>query len=195
MYYTFGPFCLDATERLLLRDGRVVPLAPKALSTLLVLVLTNGHVVEKDVLMKEVWPEEFVEEGNLAQHIFALRRALGETTDSPKYIETVPRRGYRFLGVVRQQNNGSPSTQSQPQRRQPDAEESRHPRLLAVLPFVNTDRDPKTDVWLTESQIASLTACRNCHGCASCHATLSFATRAKRLMRGRREQNWLWRLC
>jgi DNA-binding winged helix-turn-helix (wHTH) protein len=92
--FEFGPFCLDARERVLLRNGRLVPLAPKALSTLLVLVRNMGHVVEKDVLMAEVWPDEYVEEGNLAQHIFMLRKALG---DSPRYIETIPRRGYRFL--------------------------------------------------------------------------------------------------
>lgn len=92
--YQFGPFCLDAGERVLLRDGRVVPLAPKALSTLLVLVRNMGHVVEKDVLMAEVWPAEDVEEGNLSQHIFTLRKTLGE---NPKFIETIPRRGYRFL--------------------------------------------------------------------------------------------------
>ena len=98
--YQFGPFCLDAGERVLLRDGRLVPLPAKALSTLLALVLRRGHLAEKDVLTKEVWPDEFVEEGNLAQHIFTLRRALGETTESPKYIETVPRRGYRFVAKV-----------------------------------------------------------------------------------------------
>ncbi len=92
--YQFGPFCLDAGERVLLRDGRLVPLSPKALSTLLVLVRKIGHVVEKDFLMAEVWPDEYVEEGNLAQHICTLRKALGE---NPNYIETIPRRGYRFL--------------------------------------------------------------------------------------------------
>ncbi|HEV2883834.1 MAG TPA: winged helix-turn-helix domain-containing protein [Pyrinomonadaceae bacterium] len=92
--YQFGPFCLDAGERVLLRDGRLVPLAPKALSTLLVLVRNMGHVLEKNFLIDEVWPDEVVEEGNLAQQIFILRKALGE---SPNYIETVPRRGYRFL--------------------------------------------------------------------------------------------------
>ena len=95
--FHFGPFCLDARERVLLRDGRLVPLAPKALSTLLVLVRNMGHLVEKDVLMAEVWPDEVVEEGNLAQQIFTLRKALGEST---QYIETVPRRGYRFLDAV-----------------------------------------------------------------------------------------------
>jgi DNA-binding winged helix-turn-helix (wHTH) protein len=92
--YQFGPFCLDPSERVLLRDGELVPLAPKTLSTLLVLVQNMGHVVEKDVLMAEVWPDEVVEEGNLSQHIFTLRKALGENL---KYIETIPRRGYRFL--------------------------------------------------------------------------------------------------
>lgn len=98
--YRFGPFCLDAEERVLLCAGRVVPLPQKALTTLRVLVLSRGHLVEKDVLMKEIWPDEFVEEGNLARHIFILRRALGESTKSPKYIETVPRRGYRFVAPV-----------------------------------------------------------------------------------------------
>lgn len=98
--YQFGPFCLDAAERVLLREGRLVPLPAKALSTLLALVLSRGHLVEKEVLMKEVWPDEFVEEGNLAQHVFILRRALGEAAGSPKYIETVPRRGYRFVAPV-----------------------------------------------------------------------------------------------
>ena len=96
-HFQFGPFSLDASERVLLRDGRVVPLAPKALSTLLVLVRNMGHVVEKDVLMNEVWPDEFVEEGNLAQHIFMLRKVLGEANGNANYIETIPRRGYRFV--------------------------------------------------------------------------------------------------
>ncbi|HEV7475048.1 MAG TPA: winged helix-turn-helix domain-containing protein [Pyrinomonadaceae bacterium] len=97
--YEFGPFCLNAGERVLLRDGRLVPLAPKALSTLLVLVKNRGHVVEKDLVIAEVWPDEVVEEGNLAQHIFILRKVLGET-DEQVYIETIPRRGYRFVAAV-----------------------------------------------------------------------------------------------
>ena len=99
-FYQFGPFCLDESERVLLRDGRLVPLPPKAFSTLLALVLSGGHLVEKDILMERVWPDEFVEESNLAQHIFLLRKALGETVENAKYIETVPRRGYRFVAPV-----------------------------------------------------------------------------------------------
>lgn len=99
-FFQFDAFRLDAGERVLLRNGRLVHLPAKVFSTLLVLVRNNGHVVEKDVLMNEVWPDEFVEEGNLAQHIFILRRALGESSENPKYIETVPRRGYRFVAKM-----------------------------------------------------------------------------------------------
>src|SRR5690242_10643031 len=98
--YQFGPFCLDASQRVLLRDGRLVSLPPKAFNTLLTLVSSRGHLVEKDMLMETVWPDEVVEESNLAQHIFMLRKALGETVGDTKYIETVPRRGYRFVATV-----------------------------------------------------------------------------------------------
>ena len=108
--YRFGPFTLDGVERVLLRDERLVPLPAKTLSTLLVLVRNSKHVVEKDVLLSEVWPDEFVEEGNLAQHVSVLRKALGET-QSHKYIETIPRRGYRFLETV---NEGSVESRESP---------------------------------------------------------------------------------
>lgn len=101
-FYEFGPFHLDTAERRLLRDGRAVPLTPKAYEMLLALVERSGHIVEKDELLKEVWPEQFVEEGNLSQHVFALRKALGESRDETHYIETVPRRGYRFVAQVRE---------------------------------------------------------------------------------------------
>lgn len=127
----FGPFCLDADERVLLRDGHLVPLPARVVSTLLVLVRRKGLVVDKDVLMEEVWPNEFVEEGNLAQNIFILRRALGESTHSPKYIETVPRRGYRFLETALKANASVVPSDAQPPISHSDF------RLLAVLPFVN----------------------------------------------------------
>ncbi len=139
--YHFGPFCLDSGERVLLRDGRVVPLPAKALSTLLTLVLNSGQLVEKDVLIQRVWPDEFVEEGNLAQHIFMLRKALGETVENAKYIETVPRRGYRFVAPVSERqkefaevaNEGGKGKRVTPKKVTPE-------RLvdipsIAVLPF------------------------------------------------------------
>ncbi len=102
-FYEFGPFRLDTVERLLLREGVVVPLAPKAFETLLVLVEHRGRVLKKDELMKLIWPDTFVEEGNLAQHIFTLRRALGDGQSGQQYIETMPRRGYCFVASVKEE--------------------------------------------------------------------------------------------
>jgi Tol biopolymer transport system component/DNA-binding winged helix-turn-helix (wHTH) protein len=98
--YEFGPFRLDATERLLLRGEEHVPLTPKAFETLLVLVEHGGHVIEKNELMKKVWPNTFVEEVNLAKNVSSLRKTLGG--QSEHYIETIPKRGYRFVAGVRE---------------------------------------------------------------------------------------------
>jgi DNA-binding winged helix-turn-helix (wHTH) protein/TolB-like protein/Tfp pilus assembly protein PilF len=106
--YEFGEFLLDETERCLLRKGEPVALTPKAFDTLLVLVKHGGHVVEKDEMLKEVWPDTFVEEATLAQNIFTLRRALGQGRDGDLYIETVPKRGYRFVADVKAVDFTSP---------------------------------------------------------------------------------------
>ena len=100
--YEFGPFQLDTEKRRVMRDGEIVSLTPKAFELLTVLVQRGGQVIEKDELMRQVWPETFVEEGNLSVHIFALRKALGENGDGQGYIETVPRQGYRFISSVRE---------------------------------------------------------------------------------------------
>jgi eukaryotic-like serine/threonine-protein kinase len=99
--YEFGPFQLDPEKRVLLRDHEPVPLQLKAFETLLVLVRNSEQVVLKDDLMKTVWPDTFVEESNLAQNIFVLRKTLGETAGDPHYIVTIPGRGYRFREKVR----------------------------------------------------------------------------------------------
>src|SRR6185503_253319 len=98
--YTFGPFQLDAIEQVLLRDGQSLPLKPKVFDVLAMLVQNSGRVVSKDILMKQVWPDSFVEEGNLAVCIFEIRKALGANENGHRYIETVPRRGYRFVARV-----------------------------------------------------------------------------------------------
>lgn len=98
--FRFGRFSLDAHDRMLLCEGRRVPLPPKVLQTLLILVRHRGRVVEKTLLMEEVWPDNVVEEANLAQHIFTLRRVLGDSADEPRFIETVPGRGYRFIAAI-----------------------------------------------------------------------------------------------
>lgn len=106
--YEFGPFRISATDRLLLRDGRPVPLTSKAFDTLLVLVHSSGHLVEKGELMDKVWPDTFVEEGTLVQNIFTLRRVLGEGQGGQQYIETIPKRGYCFIAPVKALPAGSP---------------------------------------------------------------------------------------
>lgn len=100
--FEFGPFVLDAAERRLLRDGAPVPLPSKTFDMLLALVERGGRLVEKDELMQVVWPDTSVEEANLNHHVWALRKALGEGSNGSRYIETVPRHGYRFAAGVRE---------------------------------------------------------------------------------------------
>jgi DNA-binding winged helix-turn-helix (wHTH) protein/Tol biopolymer transport system component len=104
--YAFGEFLLDTREHLLTCRGEPVRLAPKAFDILLLLVQNAGKLVEKDVVLRQVWPDTFVEEGNLAKHISMLRRALSETANGGEYIETVPKRGYRFVAVLGNCANG-----------------------------------------------------------------------------------------
>ena len=99
--YEFGPFLLDCEERLLFRDGNRIALTPKAFDTLLILIERQGHIVEKDELMNLVWPDTAVEENNIMQNVHAIRKALGENSQEQKYIETLPRRGYRFIAEVK----------------------------------------------------------------------------------------------
>jgi len=98
--YDFGRFRLKTAERVLLREGEPVPLTPKVFDILITLVENSGQVVEKDDLMKKVWPTTFVEEGNLTQNVSLLRKALGESAGGAQFIETVPRRGYRFVAQI-----------------------------------------------------------------------------------------------
>lgn len=98
--YEFGPFRLEPAERRLSRNGDAVVLTPKAFDTLSLLVRNHGHLVEKEELLNNLWPDTFVEEGSLSNNVFLLRKALGDSTENPKYIETVPGRGYRFIAEI-----------------------------------------------------------------------------------------------
>jgi DNA-binding winged helix-turn-helix (wHTH) protein/TolB-like protein len=98
--YVFGAFRLDPAEKVLFQQDRPIPLTPKALDTLLALVERHGRLVTKEDLLRIVWPDTFVEENNLAQNISLLRRVLGEDLGGRELIETVPKRGYRFVGAV-----------------------------------------------------------------------------------------------
>jgi len=109
--FEFGLFRLNPAERLLLREQVPVRLPPKAFDALVLLVENPGHLLEKEELLKKVWPGTFVEESNLAQHISILRKALQDGENGLRYIETVPKRGYRFVAEVRKLGGIAPDTE------------------------------------------------------------------------------------
>src|SRR5262245_39498617 len=129
--YRFGPFRLDVGGRLLWRGDEIVAMTPKAVDALQVLVEAGGAVVSKDELLARVWPDTFVEEANLSHQIYRIREALGEQADGAKYIETVPRRGYRFVARVDGEAS-APAT---------SAVEDSSPSALAELPAVPVAAD------------------------------------------------------
>ncbi len=144
-FYDFGPFRLDLIEHLLLRADQVVALSPKAFDTLLVLVRNSGRIVEKDELLKSVWPGTFVEEATLAQNIFTVRQALGGS-EGEQYIQTVPKRGYRFVAKVTEVKDESASVPLDQLETVMDSggaiTRDRVISSLAVLPLINTSADP-----------------------------------------------------
>ena len=130
--FEFGPYRFDASH-LLFRNGQLIALPPKATQTLRILVENHGRLVEKDDLMQEVWPDTFVEEANLALQISALRKVLQEESGNGSYIETVPRRGYRFVAKVIERPEPQTLTQQS-------------------LP-------PRAPMWHTRFAVVALTAC------------------------------------
>ncbi len=100
-FYEFGPFCVDASQRILARDGTPVPLTPKVFDTLLRLLQRSGTALSKDELMRAIWPDTVVEENNLNQNISILRRVLGDARTEHRYIATVPGHGYQFVAEVK----------------------------------------------------------------------------------------------
>jgi DNA-binding winged helix-turn-helix (wHTH) protein/tetratricopeptide (TPR) repeat protein len=165
--YDFGPFHLDATERLLLRADKVVALTPKAFDTLVMLVRNGGRIVEKDELLKSIWPGTFVEEATLAQNIFTLRKALGGG-EGDQYIETIPKRGYRFVAGVTEVVDESADV---PESQFGTMTESigsgiKIARSLAVLPLINASADPNTEYLsdgITESIVNTLSLISDFH--------------------------------
>jgi DNA-binding winged helix-turn-helix (wHTH) protein len=133
--YYFGSFCLNQAEQQLLRNGEPVKLAPKAFDVLLVLVHNRGCLVTKEKLLEEVWQNTFVEEANLSVNIASLRKALDEGDARQHRIETVPKRGYRFVAPVTEltYEGATPSEEPQPVEGQKDQDLN----SIAVLPFEN----------------------------------------------------------
>jgi TolB-like protein/Tfp pilus assembly protein PilF len=166
--YRFGPFRLDVAERQLLRDGRHVPLTSKVFDILLLLVQNSGRVVLKEELMQQIWPDIVVEENNLTVNMSALRKALGKRDNGPEYIETVPRRGYRFISVVEKVLDESDAVRdvryasAAVEERASVREQQQQQQVansLAVLPLTNASSDPNLEYFsdgISESIINSL---------------------------------------
>lgn len=102
LIYEFDCYRIDVTNRLILRYDEPLPLTPKAVEILLALIAHRGEIIGKSDLMKMVWPDTVVEDGNLAQNIYLLRKVLSQASNGRRYVETVARRGYRFVGEVRE---------------------------------------------------------------------------------------------
>lgn len=133
--YEFGHFCVDVMRRMLLRDGCAIPLSPKAFETLLALVQNRGRVLTKQELIERIWPDNFVEESNLAQHVFRLRKALGEEKTEHQYIVTIPGQGYQFVAEVRESSLARNGTSPRRFETSRPTVYTRTPTTLAVLPF------------------------------------------------------------
>jgi DNA-binding winged helix-turn-helix (wHTH) protein/Flp pilus assembly protein TadD len=151
--FEFGEFRVETYKRCLLQKGEVVALTPKVFDTLLHLLEHRGEIVEKDDLMRAIWPDTIVEENNLNQNISALRRVLGQNQNENRYILTVPGKGYRFVAdvvAVGAFQSASPASSQQL---------SSAAVTLAVLPFEMIGADPEREYLaegLTEETIATL---------------------------------------
>ena len=186
----FGPFRIDIAERQLFRDGAEIPLTAKVFDILRVLVLSGGRTITKEEFMLAVWPDAVVEESNLTDNISTLRQILGDDAREPKYIKTVPKRGYRFVAAVRERAPAVNSVRegaSEPRRSYvvqiavssvvavaiaallifrsgaPHDQKQTSPRRVAVLPFkplVAANRDPALELGITDALISKLSNIR-----------------------------------
>jgi TolB-like protein/DNA-binding winged helix-turn-helix (wHTH) protein/Tfp pilus assembly protein PilF len=213
--FEFGPFRIDAVERLLFRGSETIPLTPKVADTLLALLSNAGRIVEKDDLMKAVWPDSFVDEGGLARNVSALRKALGDGAGGAQYIETIPKRGYRFVGALRPEPGetvvgATPARRREPRwlpvavaalaalalvggwwayrRARPEAQRF---RSLVVLPLKNLSNDSTQEYVadaMTEGLINALTRIKELH-VISFTTAMTYKGAGKRLPQIARELN------
>ncbi len=147
--YVFGPYRLDLAGQQLLRDGEPLPLKPKAYDTLLFLLQHRDRVVGKEELLEAVWPRQIVEDANLSQNIYEVRRALDDGPRDPCWVQNVPRRGYRFIGQAGEERAETNSASV--------------PRSIAVLPLrplVAQQRDEPLELGVTDAIVTALSRTR-----------------------------------
>lgn len=162
--YEFGRFRLKTAERILLREGELVPLTPKVFDILITLVENRGQVVAKDDLMKRVWPTTYVEEGNLTQNISLLRKALGESPGGIQFIETVPRRGYRFVADINESwdglraNGSAEAPAAASAKEEEEAETVSHQDNSGSTPVVSIPAATNRSVWFKRTPAFALIA-------------------------------------
>jgi DNA-binding winged helix-turn-helix (wHTH) protein len=142
--YEFGPFLLDIGERRLVRNGRPVSLRAKVFDTLCVLVENHGRLVAKEALMKAVWPDALVEEGNLAHNIAALRKALGSSEARSDHVETIPGQGYRFVASITAVRDSAAQSETLSGFRTSQADLSWDERLEAARAALASTRVPRS---------------------------------------------------
>jgi DNA-binding winged helix-turn-helix (wHTH) protein len=162
-FYEFGPFRLDTAQHILLRDGQPVPLTPKALDILSVLVHNSGQLVDRNTLMSEVWPDSFIEENNITQNVSVLRRTLGDGANGRSYIETFAKRGYRFVASVRQLPDAESAFARTSVATEPENSANYQIKSIAVLPFKvfgNEASDKHLELGLADALITKLSNIR-----------------------------------
>ncbi len=143
-FYKFKSFRLDVAERQLLHHSSPVPLTPKAFDVLVLLVERRGHLVEKDELLQKVWADSFVEEANIPRIIHTLRRALGEDENNNKFIETIAKKGYRFVAKVTEVPFGDGETERRRDGEKVSEKSSRLP--VSASPRLPISSSPRLSV-------------------------------------------------
>src|ERR1700729_3633006 len=159
--YEFGHFRMDPDKQVLLRDGQLIAVTPKAFETLLVLVRRGREVVSKEEPLKEIWRDSFVEEGNPSRHILTLRKALGDSPEGERYIVTLPGRGYRFAVPVRTITEGGDVLIAQMRSRAQVLIEEQVPEPVEIQPALPppSNAKPKWRTWLLPAGAAVAIAC------------------------------------